>query len=117
MLSGDAPTQRIASNPGRGGCGVGAVADLTGRPSHDLLDLAISGLRCLEHRGGTLDGTGDGAGLLLTTDRAFFARFLAPGRHLPDGHHLSDGVVPVSLLRGGRERGRGHDREPRHRAR
>jgi glutamate synthase domain-containing protein 1 len=34
----------------------------------------------MEHRGGAIEDTGDGAGLLLSTDRAFFERFIAPGR-------------------------------------
>src|SRR5688572_12672921 len=74
-------------------CGVGAVADLTGSPSHDLIELALRGLGCLEHRGGTIEDTGDGAGLLLTTDRKFYSRFIAPDRHLPDDHQLCVGVL------------------------
>jgi glutamate synthase domain-containing protein 2/glutamate synthase domain-containing protein 1/glutamate synthase domain-containing protein 3 len=85
--------QRYQDHPGRGGCGVGAVADLTGSPSHDLLTLALQGLLCMEHRGGSIEDTGDGAGLLLSTDRAFFERFIAPGRHLPDDQHLAVGVL------------------------
>jgi glutamate synthase domain-containing protein 2/glutamate synthase domain-containing protein 1/glutamate synthase domain-containing protein 3 len=84
--------QRLITHPGRGGCGVGAVADLSGRPSHDLIDLALRGLCTLEHRGGSIEDTGDGAGLLIGTDQAYFARFIAPGRSLPTGHHLSVGV-------------------------
>jgi glutamate synthase domain-containing protein 2/glutamate synthase domain-containing protein 1/glutamate synthase domain-containing protein 3 len=72
---------------------VGAVADLTGKPSHDLLAAALAGLGCLEHRGGAIEDTGDGAGLLLSTDRAFFERFIAPGRRLPEGHRLCVGVL------------------------
>ena len=79
-------------HPGRGGCGVGAIADLRG-PSHDLIRQALEGLRCMEHRGGALDDTGDGAGLIMATPRAFFERFIAPGRRLPAGHGLGVGVV------------------------
>jgi glutamate synthase domain-containing protein 2/glutamate synthase domain-containing protein 1/glutamate synthase domain-containing protein 3 len=79
-------------HPGRGGCGVGAVVDLV-RPSHDVVELALSGLGCVEHRGGAIDDTGDGAGLLLRTDQNFFRRFIAPGRRLPDGHQLIVGVI------------------------
>jgi glutamate synthase domain-containing protein 2/glutamate synthase domain-containing protein 1/glutamate synthase domain-containing protein 3 len=84
--------QRFREHPGRGGCGVGAVADLTGSPSHDLVRMAVQGLGCMEHRGGSIDGTGDGAGILLSTDRRFFERFIVPGRRLPAEHHLSVGV-------------------------
>ncbi|MFO0758440.1 MAG: glutamate synthase large subunit [Byssovorax sp.] len=84
---------RFLAHPGRGGCGVGAVADLTGNPSHELVRMACQGLLCMEHRGGSIEDTGDGAGLLLATDRAFFERFIAPGRTLPDDHHLAVGVL------------------------
>ncbi|MBC7544942.1 MAG: hypothetical protein H7338_19635, partial [Candidatus Sericytochromatia bacterium] len=84
--------QRLIQHPGRGGCGVGAVADLSGRPSADLIDMALKGLCTLEHRGGSIQDTGDGAGLLIATDAAFFSKFIAPGRNLPEGHHLAVGV-------------------------
>ena len=79
-------------NPGRGGCGVGAVADPHG-PSQEIVELAVRGLGCLEHRGGGIEDTGDGAGLLLSVDRAFFSRFLAPGRRLPESDELSVAVL------------------------
>ena len=79
-------------HPGRGGCGVGAVVDLK-RASHEIIRLAMNGLACLEHRGGAIEDTGDGAGLLLRTDEAFFRRFIAPGRRLPDKHRLIVGVI------------------------
>ncbi|MFZ5470523.1 MAG: glutamate synthase large subunit [Myxococcota bacterium] len=84
---------RYRSHPGRGGCGVGAVVELHGRPTRQLLELALRGLRCMEHRGGQLEDTGDGAGLLLSLDGAFFSRFIAPGKRLPEGHRLSVGVL------------------------
>jgi glutamate synthase domain-containing protein 2/glutamate synthase domain-containing protein 1/glutamate synthase domain-containing protein 3 len=84
--------KRFVSHPGRGGCGVGAIADLKG-PSHELVELALRGLGCMEHRGGVIDDTGDGAGLQLAVDPRFFARFIAPGRRLPEGHELAVGVV------------------------
>jgi glutamate synthase (ferredoxin) len=88
----DALIQRYIEHPSRGGCGVGAVADLTGSPSHELVEMALRGLLCVEHRGGSIEDTGDGAGLLLSTDRQFFERFIAPGRTLPEDHRLSVGV-------------------------
>jgi glutamate synthase domain-containing protein 2/glutamate synthase domain-containing protein 1/glutamate synthase domain-containing protein 3 len=71
---------------------VGAIADLRG-PSHDLIDLALRGLGCMEHRGGVIEDTGDGAGVQITTSRRFFSRFIAHGRRLPDDSELSVGVV------------------------
>src|SRR5215831_517873 len=82
----------LSRHPGRGGCGVGAIADLNG-PSHELIELALSALGCMEHRGGSIEDTGDGAGLQLAIDQRYFARFIAPGRRLPEGHRLAVGVV------------------------
>jgi glutamate synthase (NADPH) large chain len=47
-------------------CGVGFVADLTGRRTHDVVSGALNVLRHLEHRGakGGDPDTGDGAGIL-----------------------------------------------------
>ncbi|MFO0587661.1 MAG: glutamate synthase large subunit [Polyangiaceae bacterium] len=85
--------RRFQEHPGRGGCGVGAIADLAGKPSREVVDMALQGLTCMEHRGGAIDDTGDGAGLLLRVDPRYFERFLAPGAHLPAGHRLSVGVM------------------------
>jgi glutamate synthase (NADPH/NADH) large chain len=47
-------------------CGLAMVATLRGTPGHDIVDLALTALRNLEHRGaiGSDAGTGDGAGIL-----------------------------------------------------
>ncbi len=47
-------------------CGVGFIAQIEGIPSHWVLQQALRGLECMEHRGGCGgDGdSGDGAGLL-----------------------------------------------------
>ncbi|AXK36483.1 glutamate synthase large subunit [Streptomyces armeniacus] len=54
-------------------CGVGFVATLTGVPSHELVEQALTVLRNLEHRGatGSDPDTGDGAGILLQVPDAF----------------------------------------------
>jgi len=48
-------------------CGVAFVATLTGVPSHDIVDKALTALRNLEHRGasGAEPDSGDGAGILI----------------------------------------------------
>ncbi len=48
-------------------CGVSFVAQMDGTPSHRLVDLAITSLCNLEHRGatGSEPNTGDGAGILI----------------------------------------------------
>ncbi len=55
-------------------CGLAMVATLRGEPGHDIVDLALTALRNLEHRGaiGSDAGTGDGAGILTQMPDAFF---------------------------------------------
>ena len=54
-------------------CGVAFVATLTGIPSHDIVDKALTALRNLEHRGasGAEPDSGDGAGILVQIPDAF----------------------------------------------
>src|ERR1700674_1502277 len=56
-------------------CGVGFVADLKGRKSHDIIQQGIQVLLNLEHRGacGCEKNTGDGAGIVIQTPHAFLA--------------------------------------------
>ncbi len=60
-------------------CGVGFIADVSGRPSHRILRMAIQGVCCVTHRGAvSADAkTGDGAGILTQIPRKLFARELA----------------------------------------
>jgi glutamate synthase (NADPH) large chain len=55
-------------------CGVGFIADLTGRPGHDVVSKALTTLCNLQHRGaeGGDPGTGDGAGILTQIPDDFF---------------------------------------------
>ena len=55
-------------------CGLAMVATLRGTPGHDIIDMALSSLRNLEHRGavGSDAGTGDGAGILSQLPDRFF---------------------------------------------
>jgi glutamate synthase (ferredoxin) len=63
-------------NPGldHDACGVGFIARLSGVGSREVLELALSALDRLSHRGGVdSDGlSGDGAGLLLPIPKEFF---------------------------------------------
>ncbi len=63
----------------RDSCGVGFVADVSGKPSHRILRMAIQGVCCVTHRGAvSADGkSGDGAGVLTQIPRKLFARELA----------------------------------------
>jgi glutamate synthase (NADPH) large chain len=55
-------------------CGVGLVADLNGRVSHDIIEKALTVLRNLDHRGakGAEPTDGDGAGILTQLPDGFF---------------------------------------------
>ncbi|MBN9581337.1 MAG: glutamate synthase large subunit [Afipia sp.] len=57
-------------------CGVGFIANIKGRKSHQIVSDAISILCNLEHRGavGADPRAGDGAGILVQIPHAFFAR-------------------------------------------
>ena len=59
-------------------CGVGLVADLNGKPSHDIVTAGMTVLKRLMHRGATGNDpeTGDGAGLLLQIPHEFFRKKL-----------------------------------------
>src|SRR5580704_19325089 len=55
-------------------CGVGFVADLSGRRTHETVAQALTVLRNLDHRGakGSDPDTGDGAGILTQIPDALF---------------------------------------------
>ena len=57
-------------------CGVGFIADIKGRKSHQIVQDALTILVNLEHRGavGADPRAGDGAGILTQIPHAFFAR-------------------------------------------
>ncbi|MDB6060402.1 MAG: Glutamate synthase large chain [Verrucomicrobiaceae bacterium] len=57
-------------------CGVGFVADMKGRASHDILLEADHALRRMDHRGGCgcETNTGDGCGILTALPHKFFQR-------------------------------------------
>jgi glutamate synthase (NADPH) large chain len=74
-------------------CGVGFVADLTGRRSHDVVARALRVLCHLEHRGaqGGDPGTGDGAGILTQVPDAFFRAVC--GFSLPEAGAYAAGLA------------------------
>ncbi|MEY3407605.1 MAG: hypothetical protein RL038_666 [Actinomycetota bacterium] len=59
-------------------CGVAWVADLSGNPSHGIVEKALLALTNLEHRGasGSEPDSGDGAGILTQVPDAFFKSIL-----------------------------------------
>lgn len=62
-------------------CGIGLVADISGRSSHDILRMGLKGLARLNHRGAmAADGrTGDGAGVLTALPKKIFGPDRAVG--------------------------------------
>ena len=57
-------------------CGIGAVVDIQGRPSHRTVDDALKIVEKLEHRAGkdARGETGDGVGILVQLSHTFFAK-------------------------------------------
>lgn len=62
-------------------CALVAVARKDGRPTRDLLELALHGLAALHHRAGSIDGEGDGAGVLTDLPRAIWADHVGDAAH------------------------------------
>ena len=80
----------------RDACGVGLVADIKGRRSHDIIDKGIEALVNLGHRGaaGADPETGDGAGVMVQMPHEFFAKEAARlGVDLPDAGGYGVGTV------------------------
>ena len=77
-------------------CGVGFVADLKGRATHEILCQGIRVLENLDHRGaaGSEPNTGDGAGILLQIPHAFCVEAAKQARiDLPESGHYGTGLV------------------------
>ncbi|HYB15980.1 MAG TPA: glutamate synthase large subunit [Streptosporangiaceae bacterium] len=80
-------------------CGVGFVADLSGRPGHGVVSRALNVLCHLEHRGarGGDPGTGDGAGILTQLPDEFFRA--VSGFPLPGPGCYAAGLAFISAER------------------
>ncbi len=89
-------------------CGVGFVADLSGRRTHDTVAQALTVLRNLDHRGakGSDPETGDGAGILTQLPDAFFRA--ACGFGLPAAGFYAAGMAFLPVGRRRRRGGDGH---------
>ena len=80
----------LQREPEHDACGVGFLADLSHKASHDVIRMSLEAAAAMAHRGArAADGrTGDGAGLLIETPRALYLRELTadhvriPERHL-----------------------------------
>ncbi|WP_417562523.1 glutamate synthase large subunit [Microbacterium sp.] len=78
-------------------CGLAMVATLRGTPGHDIVELALTALRNLEHRGaiGSDAGTGDGAGILTQMPDEFLRA--VTGFDLPAAGEYAAGMVFLPL--------------------
>src|SRR5271166_4759515 len=77
-------------------CGVGFIADLKNRKSHQIVQDALQILLNLEHRGacGCEANTGDGAGILIQMPHDFFYQEAAKiGVHLPEPGSYGTGLI------------------------
>ena len=101
------------------GCGIGFVADIEGRKSHDIVLKGIQILINLTHRGacGCDPQTGDGAGILIQIPHSFFDRECAqPGLYAAGAGRIwrGDGVSSCRSARtDAMRRDSGEDRERR----
>jgi glutamate synthase domain-containing protein 2/glutamate synthase domain-containing protein 1/glutamate synthase domain-containing protein 3 len=79
----------LAPEPEHDACGVGFLADLSHRASHDVIRMSLEAAAAMAHRGArAADGrTGDGAGLLTETPRALYLRELTTDHvRIPERH-------------------------------
>jgi glutamate synthase (NADPH/NADH) large chain len=101
------PHRRFSAGPGAVGlynpehehdaCGVAFVATLRGEPGHDIVELAMTALRNLDHRGavGAEVDTGDGAGILTQVPDAFLREVVREsiGVELPPAGSYAVGIA------------------------
>ncbi len=76
-------------------CGVGFIADINGRISHDIIRSGLSILEKLEHRGasGSDSKSGDGAGIMVRIPHDFFSSEAASsGIKLPSPENYGTGM-------------------------
>ena len=74
------------------GCGIGVVANIKGKKSHEIIRKGIEVLENMTHRGaeGADSKTGDGAGILIQVPRDFY---LMQGYSLPPEGQFGTGLV------------------------
>ncbi|WP_316932650.1 glutamate synthase large subunit [Changpingibacter yushuensis] len=74
-------------------CGVAFVANLSGEQSREIVDLGLTALENLDHRGavGAEENTGDGAGILLQVPDAFLRSVTSFS--LPESGHYAVGIA------------------------
>ena len=77
-------------------CGVGFLAQINGIPSHWVLQQALRGLKCMEHRGGCGgDGdSGDGAGILCAIPWNYLKEIWPAAQDVNDSYALGMIFLP-----------------------
>ncbi|MCF8706225.1 glutamate synthase subunit alpha, partial [Corynebacterium sp. MC-25] len=82
----------------RGACGVGFIANLENKESHEIIKDALTALGCMEHRGGcgADNDSGDGAGLMTSIPWDLFNSW-ANNQGIPSFDKLHTGVGMVFL--------------------
>ncbi|MGI9032813.1 MAG: glutamate synthase large subunit [Acidimicrobiales bacterium] len=71
------------SRPELDACGIGFVADASGRPSRSIVETALTGLACVKHRGALAADakSSDGSGLLVPIPPEIFGRAASGAAH------------------------------------
>jgi glutamate synthase (ferredoxin) len=90
-------------------CGVGFVANIKGKKSHEIVQQALTILANLAHRGavGCEPNTGDGAGILMQIPDGFLRKVLAPmGILLPEAGRYGVAMIFTSPRATDRNRAR-----------
>ncbi|XP_076893691.1 ferredoxin-dependent glutamate synthase 1, chloroplastic/mitochondrial-like [Bidens hawaiensis] len=80
----------------RGACGVGFIANLDNKGSHEIVQDALTALGCMEHRGGcgADNNSGDGSGLMTSIPWEFFNNWAEKQGIAPfDQLHTGVGMV------------------------
>lgn len=89
-------------------CGVGFVANIKGKPSHQIMLDACSLNARMDHRGGCgfEANTGDGAGILVALPHGFFRKIAKQelNEELPDVGHYAVGNIFLPQLKAEREK-------------
>src|SRR5689334_20209882 len=89
----------------RDACGLVAIARKDGRAEHGVVDDVIAGMRALAHRSGTVDGEGDGAGVLTDIPRALWGARLALAGRDPSRVRTDRFAIAHLFIPGARDEG------------
>jgi glutamate synthase (NADPH) large chain len=78
------PRRPPATVEDRDACALYARVAKDARPTHEAIETALVALEKMLHRAGSLDGEGDGCGLLIDIPRELWAEAVRAGGHAPD---------------------------------